>query len=82
MISSICVAFLEKMNFTQPALMNYFYYFFQGEEYFAHKLWKIVAALSLSTEFSSKGESSHLQYSNQTMSEKSDPALFCKKDKA
>ena len=82
MISSICMAFLEKINFTQPALMNYFYYFFQGEEYFAHKLWKIVAALSLSTEFSSKGESSHLQYSNQTMSEMSDPALFYRKDKA
>ena len=31
-------AFLEKMNFTQPALMNNFYYFFQGEEYFAHRL--------------------------------------------
>ena len=76
------MAFLEKINFTQPALMNYFYYFFQGAEYFAHKLWKIVAALSLSTDFSSKGESSHLQYSNQTMSEKSDPALFYRKDKA
>ena len=42
MISSICMAFLEKINFTQPALMNYFYYFFQGEEYFAHKLWKML----------------------------------------
>ena len=82
MISSICMAFLEKINFTQPALMNDFYYFFQGEVYFAHRLWKIVAALSLSTEFSSKGESSHLQYSNQTMSEKSDPALFYRQDKA
>ena len=50
----MCMAFLEKINFTQPALMNYFYYFFQGEEYFAHKLWKIVAALSLSMEFSSR----------------------------
>ena len=48
-ISSICVAFLEKMNFTQQALMNDFYYFFQGEEYFAHRLWKIAAALSLSS---------------------------------
>ena len=42
------MAFLEKINFTQPALMNDFYYFFQGEVYFAHRLWKIVAALSLS----------------------------------
>ena len=30
--------------------------FFQGEEYFAHRLWKIVAALSLSMEFSSRRE--------------------------
>ena len=82
MISSICMNNLEKINFTQSTLMNDFYYFFFFLEYFAHKLWKIVAALSLSTEFSSKGESSHLQYSNQTMSEKSDPALLCRKDKA
>ena len=78
-ISSIFVAFLEKINFTQLALMNDFYYFFQGEEYFAHRLWKIVAALSLSVEFSSRREK-HLQDSNQTMCEKSDPALFCRKD--
>ena len=62
---------------TQLAPMIDFYHFFREKS-----LWKIVAALSLSTEFSSKGESSHLQYSNQTMSEKSDPALFCRKDKA
>ena len=73
-ISSICVAFLEKMNFTQPALMNDFYYFFQEEEYFAHRLWKIVAALSLSMEFSSRREQP-LKDSNQTMCEKSDPVL-------
>ena len=41
-ISSIFVAFLENINFTQTDLMKDFYYFFQGEEYFAHRLWKIV----------------------------------------
>jgi hypothetical protein len=55
-ISSIFVAFLEKINFTQQALMNGLYCFFQGEEYFAHRLWKIVAALSLSVEFYSRRE--------------------------
>ena len=35
---------------------DWFLPFFQGEEYVAHRLWKIVAALSLSMEFSSRRE--------------------------
>ena len=40
---------------TQLASMNDFYHF-SGEKYVAHRLRKIVAALSLSMEFSSGGE--------------------------
>ena len=61
--------------------MNDFYYFypFSREKSMLHTgIWKVVAALSLSMEFSSRREQP-FKDSNQTMCEKSDPALFCRK---
>ena len=58
---------------------NYFYSFFREKSMFhVHRLWKIVAAVSLSMEFSSRREQP-FKDSNQTMCEKSDPALFWRK---
>ena len=70
---------LRKNELYSTGFNEWLLLFFQKEEYFAHRLWKIVAALSLSVELSSRREK-HLQDSNQTMCEKSDPALFCRKD--
>ena len=62
-ILSIFVAFLENMNFTQLASINDFYYFFREKSKLHTSYEKILQPWD----------------SNQTMCEKSDPALFCRK---
>ena len=61
----------------QLASINDFYYFL-GRRVCCAQAIQIFAALSLSIQFSSQ-ERSHLQDSNQTTCEKSDPALLCRK---
>ena len=77
-ILSIFVAFLENMNFTQLASINDFYYFFREKSMLNTSYEKSLQPWVYPYSFPHK-ERSHLQDSNQTMCEKSDPALFCRK---
>ena len=78
-IVSIFVAFLENMNFTQLASINDFYYLFREKSMLHTSYEKFLKPWVYSYSFPHK-ERSHLQDSNQTLCEKSDPALFCRKD--
>ena len=81
-ILSNFVTFLENMNFSQLASTNDFYYFFR-EKSMLHTSYEKCCSLELVYLWSNPyKERSHLQDSNQTMCDKSDPALFCRNYKS
>ena len=77
-ILSIFVALLANMNFTQLASINDFHYFFREKSMLHTSYEKDLQPWVYPYNFPHK-DRSHLQDSNPTMCEKSDPTLFCRK---